>query len=102
RCQSERPLGSVRVSSQRGITLVEMVVVLCIIGLIAGVSFPAVSAGLESVRMVSAADSVAAFLNAAVNRAERRQQAIELVIQPKERLLALYSSEPGFKKQLTL
>jgi hypothetical protein len=79
-----------------------MVVVLCIVGLIAGVSFPAISAGLESVRMVSATDSVAAFLNAAVNRAERRQQAIELVIQPKERLLALYSAEPGFKKELIL
>ena len=53
--------------------------------------------------MVSATDSVATFLNAAVNRAERRQQAIELVIQPKEGdLLALYSTEPGFKKQLQL
>ena len=79
-----------------------MVVVLCIVGLIAGVSFPAISAGLESVRMVSATDSVAAFLNSAVNRAERRQQAVELVIQPRERLLALYSTEPGFKKQLIL
>ena len=37
-----------------------------------------------------------------MNRAERKQQAIALVIQPKERLLALYSNEPGFKKQLTL
>ena len=58
--------------------------------------------GLESVRMVSATDSVATFLNAAVNRAERRQQAIALVIQPKERLLAIYSPEPGFRKELTL
>lgn len=79
-----------------------MVVVLAIVGLIAGVSFPAISAGLESVRMVSATDGVATFLNSAVNRAERRQQAIELVVQPKEGLLALYSNEPGFKKLLHL
>ena len=79
-----------------------MVVVLCIIGLIAGISFPSLSAGLESVRMVSATDSVATFLNSAVNRAERRQQAIALVIQPKEGTLTLYSNEPGFKKQLNL
>jgi type II secretory pathway pseudopilin PulG len=79
-----------------------MVVVLCIVGLIAGISFPALSAGLESVRMVSATDSVATFLNSAVNRAERRQQAIALVIQPKEGTLVLYSNEPGFKKQLNL
>ena len=79
-----------------------MVVVVAIVALIAGISFPAISAGLESVRMVSATDSVATFLNSAVNRAERRQQAIALVVQPKERSLALYSEEPGFKKTLQL
>jgi hypothetical protein len=79
-----------------------MVVVVAIVGLIAGISFPAISAGFESVRMVSATDSVATFLNAAVNRAERRQQAVALVIQPKEGVLFLYSAEPGFKKELHL
>ena len=57
-----------------------MVVVVAIIALIVGLSLPAASAGLDSVRMVSASDSVAAFLNAAVNRAERRQQPVELVV----------------------
>lgn len=79
-----------------------MVVVLAIVGLIAGISYPALSAGLESVRMISATDGVATFLNAAVNRAERKQQAVELVIQPKEGLLQLISAEPGFKKQFQL
>jgi type II secretory pathway pseudopilin PulG len=79
-----------------------MVVVLAIVGLIAGISFPAISAGLESTRMISATDGVATFLNGAVNRAERKQQAIELVVDPKEGLLLLYSSEPGFKKQWKL
>src|ERR1039457_2926395 len=69
---------------RRGVTLVEMVVVVAIIALIVGISFPAASAGLDNVRMVSAVDSVATFLNAAVNRAERRQQPIELVIFPVE------------------
>jgi type II secretory pathway pseudopilin PulG len=79
-----------------------MVVVLAIVGLIAGISYPAISAGLESVRMISATDGVATFLNAAVNRAERKQQAIELVIEPKEGTLLLYSNEPGFKKRYQL
>ena len=47
-----------------------MMVVVAIIGLIAAVAFPSASAGVESVRLVSATDSVATFLNAAVNRAE--------------------------------
>ena len=88
--------------SRRGVTLVEMVVVVAIIALIVGLSFPAASAGLESVRMVSAADSVATFLNAAVNRAERHQQPVEVVVFPKEGRLALYSNEPGFTRELKM
>ena len=79
-----------------------MVVVVAIIALIVGLSLPAASAGLESVRMVSATDSVAAFLNAAVNRAERRQQPIELVISPQEGRLTLYSNEAGFTRELKM
>ena len=70
--------------SRRGITLVEMVVVVAIIALIVAISFPAATAGLENVRMVSAGDSVATFLNAAVNRAERHQQPVELIISRKD------------------
>jgi type II secretory pathway pseudopilin PulG len=79
-----------------------LLVVMTIIGLIAGVSFPAASAGLDSVRLASATQSAAAFLNSAVNRAERRQDALELVISPKENGMALYSAEPGFKREFHL
>ena len=79
-----------------------MVVVVAILGLVVGISFPAISAGLDSIRMVSAADSVAAFLNAAVTRAERRQQAVEVVISPRENMLSLYTNETGFVRDLKL
>jgi prepilin-type N-terminal cleavage/methylation domain-containing protein len=86
----------------RGVTFVEMLVVVAIIALIVGVSFPAATAGLENVRMVSAGDSVATFLNGAVNRAERHQQPVELVVSPKDGRLNLYSNEPGFTRELTM
>jgi hypothetical protein len=73
-----------------------------IIGVIAGISTPAVSAGLDSVRLASATQSVAAFLNGAVNRAERLQQPMEVVIAPKDNLLSLRSAEPGFSRELKL
>jgi prepilin-type N-terminal cleavage/methylation domain-containing protein len=86
----------------RGVTLVEMMIVVAIVGLMVGITFPAVSAGLDSVRLASATDSLASFLNAAVNRAERRQQPMELIISPKDNLLTLYSNEPGFTRELRL
>ncbi len=85
-----------------GMTLMEMMVVVAIIGLIAGISVPSVSAGIDSVRMASASNSVAAFLNSAVNRAERHQLPIEVVISTKENSLASYSNEPGYSRELKL
>jgi prepilin-type N-terminal cleavage/methylation domain-containing protein len=89
-------------TGQRGVTLIEMLVVVGIIGLIVGISFPSAVAGLESVRMVTATDSVATFLNLAINRAERLQEPVEVVITPAEGRLDLYTNEPGFTKELTL
>jgi len=80
----------------------EMLVVMAIIGLIVAVTTPSVSAGIDSVRMASATDSISAFLNAAVNYAERRQQAVLVVISSKESKLSAWSNEPGFERELIL
>jgi len=79
-----------------------MLVVCSIIGVIVAISFPSFSAGLDSVRMSSATGMVSSFLNSAVNRAERRQQAVELIVSPKDNLLAMYTSEPGFERKLQM
>jgi prepilin-type N-terminal cleavage/methylation domain-containing protein len=94
--------GKVRPTNQAGITLVEMLVVVTIIGLLAGLSFPSFSAGVDSVRLRSATDNVASFLNFAVDRSERRQQPMEVVISTKDNSLMMYSTEPGFSRQLKM
>jgi prepilin-type N-terminal cleavage/methylation domain-containing protein len=96
--QAARPVPDPR----RGVTLIEMLVVCSIIGVIVAVSFPSFSAGLDSVRMSSATGMVSSFLNSAVNRAERRQQAVEIIVSPKDNLLTMYTNEPGFERKLQM
>lgn len=91
-----------RRGKQAGVTLVEMLVVVAIMGIVAGISFPALSSGLESIRLKSASDSTAAFLNRALNRADRRQQVLEIVVDPKQNRIVLYSTQPGFEEHLDL
>jgi prepilin-type N-terminal cleavage/methylation domain-containing protein len=88
--------------SQSGVTLVEMLIVVMIIGVIAGVSFPALTAGLAGVRLSSASGSAASFLTAAMNRVERRELAAAIVIAPKENRLAVYTAASGDKPDTTL
>lgn len=94
--EARRPRG------KKGITLVEMLVVVAIIGIMAGLAFPSVAAGIDSVRLRSATDSVATMLNAAVDRSDRHQVPIELVIAPKDNSIVLLSNEPGFFRQLKM
>jgi prepilin-type N-terminal cleavage/methylation domain-containing protein len=95
-------VGKTSNGGRRGITLLEMLVVMCIVGLIIGVTTPSISAGLDSVRLATATSSVAGFLNAAVTRVERRQQPIEVVILPQENRIVIYSNEPGFTRDLKM
>ncbi len=91
-----------RLGFRAGVTLIEMMVVVAIIGLMIAISFPSVIAGLDSVRMSSATGTVAAFLNSAVNRAERKQQPVALIISVKDNLIAMYGNEPGSERKLKL
>ncbi len=79
-----------------------MVVVVAIVGLIVAVSLPSATAGIDSVRLASASGAIASFLNAAVNRAERRQLPLEVVIEPKLNRLSVYSDDPGSNSELKM
>jgi hypothetical protein len=79
-----------------------MMIVVGIVGMIVGITYPAVSNGLESVRLATASDTVASFLNAALNRVERRQEVLELAISIKDSTMVMHSTEAGFEKRLEL
>src|SRR3954451_21945034 len=97
------PISSVgKRSSAAGVTLVELLVVVTIIGLVTAVMAPSMMAALDGVRMASASDNVASFLNSAVNRVERRQQVMEVIISMKENKLVMMTNEPGFTRELKM
>jgi prepilin-type N-terminal cleavage/methylation domain-containing protein len=82
---------------QSGVTLIEMLVVVTIIAIIAGISFPALTAGLASIRLSSASGSAASFLVAAMNRVDRREQPAAILISPKTSTLEVYTAASGDK-----
>ncbi|HTT61603.1 MAG TPA: prepilin-type N-terminal cleavage/methylation domain-containing protein [Bryobacteraceae bacterium] len=86
----------------RGVTLMELMVVLAIISLIVAISFPSTIAGLENVRLSSGARSLAAFMSVAANRAERREQAMELTVFVKENVVTMHAADASFQKKLEL
>lgn len=94
--------GAVIRAGRRGVTVLEMLVVVTLIGVMVGISFPAVTSGVDSLRLLSAADSVASFLNGALNRAERRQEVMEVSISKADNKLVLRSSEPNFVRELPM
>ena len=80
----------------------ELLIVVSIIGIIVGVSSPSVSAGLDSLRLNSAADQLVSLLNGALNRAERLQQPVELVITPRQNKVQMFTNDPHFTRELEL
>jgi prepilin-type N-terminal cleavage/methylation domain-containing protein len=92
----------VKKNRQSGVTMIEMLIVATIIAVIAGVSFPALTAGLAGVRLSSASGSAASFLTSTLNRVERREQAAAIVISPKDNVLAVYTDASGDKPERQL
>lgn len=85
---------------ERGVTLIEMMIVVVLIAVVAGISYPAVGSGIDSLRLTSAADSVASLLLSAVNRAERRQELMEVSVSRAENALAVVGV--NYSKRLDL
>jgi prepilin-type N-terminal cleavage/methylation domain-containing protein len=88
--------------TRRGVTLIEMLLVIGIVGLLAGISYPAITAGVESVRLATACNSLAAFLNRAVSGADRSQQLVEISVDIRQNALWLRSTMPGSERKLVL
>ena len=73
-----------------------------LVGMMAGLSYPAISSGLDTLRLRSTSDSIVSFLNIALDHADRRQQAVEVVISPHENLMLSRTADLGFTRRLDI
>ncbi len=85
-----------------GVTLIELLIVVTIIGIVVGVSFPSLTSGLSGLRLTTASGSVASFLTASMNRVDRHEEAAAIVVSPKENIVAVYTASSGEKPERTL
>ena len=79
-----------------------MLVVVALISLMVGISFPAITSGIDSLRLNAATNGVVSFLDSGLSRAERRQQVVEITISKADNSLEMRSSEPGFFRKLQM
>lgn len=86
--------------SEKGVTLIEMMIVVTLIALMVGITYPSVASGVDSLRLSSATDGVAGFLQTGLNRTERQQRMMELTISPRDNTLVLAGE--NFERRLTM
>ncbi len=88
---------SLLTGASRGVTLIEMLIVVVIIGTIVSLSFPSLTSGLAGIRLASSSSAVASFLTSAMNTVERHEQAAAIVVTPKESRLDVFTAASGEK-----
>ncbi len=88
--------------AERGVTLLELLIVATLIALVVGISYPSASAGVDALRIRSAADRVVSFLNTALDRSERRQQVVEIRISIAENAISARSADAGFDRTMEI
>jgi type II secretory pathway pseudopilin PulG len=87
-------------STVAGITLVELLVVVALIGLMLSISYPTLTTGLDGFRLRSAVDRAGAFFQQARLEADRRQHPVQLTADPETNQLRALAVDASWRKSL--
>lgn len=85
--------GRVVVVTQRGFTLLELIVVLAILALAAGLAAPSISRSTDALRMRAEVAGFSAVLRHAREQAITTRQAHRVVVEPAEHQVRVYAGE---------
>jgi len=80
---------------EQGVTLIEMLVVMTLVGLLAAVVAPSVGSGVETVRLRATGEKLAATLRTARTRALRTRHYMQITVDPQSRAVELRDLESG-------
>jgi hypothetical protein len=73
---------------------------MAIVALLVGIAYPNVTAGLDGIRLKTAADRAGSFWSAARQRADRYQQVVQVVIDPQKNELRAVSVDGQWRDSL--
>ncbi len=87
-------------STESGITLIELLVVMAIIALMVSISYPTLTRGLDGVRLKTSVGQAGAFFSSVRQAADRRQQPVQLTVDPEGNRLIALAVDGGWDDQL--
>lgn len=99
---SKRARASRGIAPDRGVTLVELVIVLAILGLLSGLTAPRVGEWLDDWRLRAAAERIAQTLRAARSRALYEQRPVMVELLPRELKVRISQPGSGFRSEFAL
>ena len=100
--KSKLPAINFQPSVSAGITLLELLVAMAIVGMIMAISFPSVTSGLDGVRLQATGRRVAAFINVARGQADRDQLPVEFQIDLNRNQVGAASADGRWERTLEL
>ncbi len=89
-----------RRAHQRGVTLIELLIVSAIAAAMVSIALPTFTNGLDDFRLSQASNDTASFLNSALNRVERRQRPMEIFVSTRENLILVQSRDKSYSRKL--
>ncbi|MBI1354897.1 MAG: prepilin-type N-terminal cleavage/methylation domain-containing protein [Acidobacteria bacterium] len=91
-----------RLPATAGLSLIELLIVMAIVGLMLGIAYPNVTSGLDGIRLKTSVSRAGAFWAAARQRADRFQEVVQVTVDPKANEVRALGAETGWKDALRL